>query len=255
MSTIPKLLKLKDYITLIGTTIGLIAVIVGSLGTRGSISFGFFLTTICLGTDLIDGYIARKTGTVNEMGKELDSLSDSLTFGIVPAVLTYLAFRTGQIFDFVLIIGCIIFALGALLRLARFNLSINTGYIGVPTPLSALLMIMYYFSNYYYVIATGNINAPFLDIAYYFIPFGMILLGWMNITTFIKFGEKNRMTYIIIIIIAPLSPIFGIIGVSNPTPILSLIISWFFILSFIGVILWVIVKSIIKFLAKNEEHH
>jgi len=252
MSSIPKLLKLKDYITLIGTTIGLIALIAGSLGTRGSISFGFFLTSICLGTDLIDGYIARKTGTVNEMGKELDSLSDSITFGIVPAVLTYLAFRTGQIFDFILIIGCIIFALGALLRLARFNLSIDTGYVGVPTPLSALLVIMYYFSNYYYVIAVGDIYAPFLDLAYYFIPFGLILLGWMNITTFIKFSEKSKMTYIIVIIIAPLSPIFGIIGVSNPSPILSLIISLFFILTFFGFILWTFIRSLLKYITEKE---
>ncbi|MFW9951123.1 MAG: CDP-alcohol phosphatidyltransferase family protein, partial [Candidatus Thorarchaeota archaeon] len=66
-STIPSLLKLKDYVTLIGTTIGIIALIYGSLGTRYAVSLGFFLISITLGTDLIDGYIARKTGTVNEI--------------------------------------------------------------------------------------------------------------------------------------------------------------------------------------------
>jgi len=77
-TTIPSLLKIKDYVTLIGTTIGIIALICGSYGTRDAISLGFFLISITLGTDLIDGYIARKTGTVNDMGRELDSFLSSV---------------------------------------------------------------------------------------------------------------------------------------------------------------------------------
>ena len=92
MTSIPKLLKLKDYITLTGTTLGILALICAVIGSRFFISWGFFLITISLGTDLLDGYIARKTGTVNKFGIELDSLSDSLTFGIAPAVLIYQAF-------------------------------------------------------------------------------------------------------------------------------------------------------------------
>ena len=60
-STIPSLLKIKDYVTLTGTTIGIIALICGSFGARDAVSLGFFLVSITLGTDLIDGYIARKT--------------------------------------------------------------------------------------------------------------------------------------------------------------------------------------------------
>jgi CDP-diacylglycerol--serine O-phosphatidyltransferase len=252
MSSIPKLLKLKDYITLSGATLGVLALIAACIGNRGTISFGFFLISLCMGIDLIDGYIARKTGTVNEMGKHLDSLSDSLTFGIAPALLTYMGFHTGQWFDFILTIGCVLYALGAILRLARFNLSIDVGYSGVPTPLSALLVLLYYFANFYFSIAFGDINAPFLKISYYFIPFGLIMISWMNITTFIKFGEKNRVTYLIIIILAPLSPIFGIIGVSNPSRLFALVIALFFISSFFGFILWVLIRSIIKkFFTKN----
>ena len=251
MASIPKLLKLKDYFTLAGTTMGIVALIAGTIGNRGSISFGFFLTSFCFGTDLIDGYIARKTGTVNEMGKHLDSLSDSLTFGIVPALLTYMAFRTGQGYDIMLILGCILFALAAILRLARFNLSTEKGYSGVPTPLSALLVILYYFANYYYVIASGDVNAPFPEFSYYFIPFGLILIGWMNITTFIKFKEKSRTTYIIVMILAPLSPIFGFIGVSNPPTLLAFLISLFFIISFFGFIIWVLIGTLIKKILKK----
>ena len=129
-----KMLKLKDYITLIGTTLGIIAIICAVIGTRFFVSLGFFLVSITLGTDLLDGYIARKTGTVNKFGKELDSLSDSLTFGIAPSILIYQGFRNGTIYDYILIIGCVCFSLCAILRLARFNVITEErpGYIGLP---------------------------------------------------------------------------------------------------------------------------
>lgn len=209
MSSIPKLLKLKDYVTLIGTSLGIIALVCACIGSREFLSLGFFLISIALGVDLIDGYIARKTNTVNEIGRELDSLSDSLTFGITPAILTFQAFKMGGIFDIFIIIGAIFFAFGAILRLARFNISEVSGYTGVPTPVSALLIIAYFYTNYFYAFAMG----AFLEIASYLIPFVMILIGWFNITTYISFGEKDKTIYLTFIIVAPLCPILGIIGI------------------------------------------
>jgi len=229
MSSIPKLLKLKDFITLIGTSLGIIALICGCMGSREFLSLGFFLISIALGVDLIDGYIARKTNTVNEIGRELDSLSDSLTFGITPAILTFQTFKMGGIFDIVIVIGAICFALGAILRLARFNISEVSGYTGVPTPVSALLIIVYFYTNYFYAFAMGD----FLEIASYLIPFILILIGWFNITTYISFGEKDKTIYLIFIIVAPLCPILGIIGILNPNFLTSIILSIFFLCSFL----------------------
>jgi len=254
-STIPSLLKLKDYVTLIGTTLGIIALICGSFGTRYALSLGFFLLSITLGTDLIDGYIARKTGTVNNMGKELDSLSDSLTFGIVPAVLSFQAFKTGTIYDFILIIGCICFALGAILRLARFNIMENPGYTGVPTPVSCLLMIGFFYSNYFYAFAYGGLNYPFLDLAIYIVPFLLAFIGWLNITTYIKFGEKGKSVYVMFILFAPLSPIFGIIGILNPNFIVSIIVAMVFLIFSVLLIGWVLLHSFILSLLKKRKEN
>ncbi|MFX1312309.1 MAG: CDP-alcohol phosphatidyltransferase family protein [Promethearchaeota archaeon] len=229
MSSIPNLLKLKDYITLIGTSLGIIALICACIDGSEFLSLGFFLISIALGVDLIDGYIARKTHTVNEIGRELDSLSDSLTFGITPAVLTFQAFKLGGIFDIFIIIGSICFTLGAILRLARFNISGGSGYTGVPTPVSALLMIVYFYANYFYAFAIGD----FPEIASYLIPFVMILVGWFNITTYISFREKDKAIYLTFIIVAPLCPILGIIGILNPNFLISIIISIFFLCSFL----------------------
>lgn len=235
MSTpsIPNLLKFKDYITLIGTTLGIIGLICACIGTHEFLSLGFFLISITLGTDLIDGYIARRTGTINEMGKELDSLSDSLTFGIAPAVLTYQAFKTGGFIDIFIAIGSICFALGAILRLARFNISKIPGYTGVPTPLSALSLINFFYANYFFAFAKGGIDQPFLPLSSYLIPFFMILIGWFNITTYIRFGEKDKIVYLTFLILAPLCPILGIIGILNPNFLISIVISIFFLCCFL----------------------
>ena len=164
MSSIPKILKLKDYVTLTGTTCGIVALMCATLGGSGDLGFislGFFLCSVTLGTDLLDGYLARKMGTINEMGKQLDSLSDSLTFGIAPSALTFQAFRTGTAFDFILGVGCICFAIGAILRLARFNISEEPGYTGVPTPLSGLFLINFFYANYFFIYAYNITVLPF----------------------------------------------------------------------------------------------
>ena len=253
MSTIPSLLKLKDYVTLTGTTIGLFALIFGSFGTRDAISLGFFLISLTFGTDLIDGYIARKTGTVNEIGRELDSLSDSLTFGIVPAVLCFQAFKTGTYYDWILAIGCICFALGALLRLARFNISTSAGYTGLPTPVSTLLILIYFYANYFYAFAFGGLTYPFLEFTYFFTPFLLIFSGWLNITTYIKFGEKGKSVYYLFIILAPCSPVFGIIGILNPNFIVSITISLIFLGFFVISLSWVLLNSVITHLSMKKE--
>ena len=251
MSTIPKLLKLKDYVTLTGTTIGLISLILAGIGTRYTITFGFFLLSISLGTDLIDGYIARKTGTLNDLGRELDSLSDSLTFGIAPAILTFQAFKTGQLYDIILVIGCVLFALGAILRLARFNISTEKGYTGVPTPISALAMIIFYFANYFYAFGLGGLEHPFPLIAYYSVPAFLTLIGWLNITTLLKFKEKSKSTYYVVIMIAPTVPIFGIIGLLQPNLIVSMVVAFILISLFFGALLWVFIYTAYTHLKKN----
>jgi len=244
------LLKLKDYVTLTGTTLGVIALIIGASGGRESISLAFFLLVITLGTDLLDGWIARKMNTVNEIGIQLDSLSDSLTFGIAPGILIFIAFQRGELFDLILIVGCICFVLGAILRLARFNISKTPGYVGVPVPITALMIICFFYSNFFYFLAMISENPSesvpsFPLISYYILPFLLILMGWLNITTRVKFGKKGKEIYILFLVGAPLAPILGIIGLLRPGPAISLIISGFFFGSLI-IQFGIIIKGLLK---------
>ncbi|TXT61035.1 MAG: Archaetidylserine synthase [Promethearchaeota archaeon] len=258
MSKITKLLKLKDYITLTGTTLGFIALVCATVGTREFLSLGFFLCTITIGTDLMDGFIARKTGTVNKIGIELDSLNDSLTFGIAPALLTFQAFKTGTIYDYVLMGGSIIFALGGILRLARFNISEEEGYTGVPTPLSGLFLINFFYANYFFAFAMGGggdsgLTYPFPMISNILIPFFLIIFGWFNITTYITFGKKGKNVYKLFFLLAPLCPILGIIGILNPNFLLSMIIALFFSGSLLIELIYILSGFWIKYRQGREK--
>ena len=255
MSSIPKILKLKDYVTLTGTCLGFIALICAVIGEWGFISLGFFLLSITLGTDLLDGYLARKMKTVNEMGKQLDSLSDSLTFGIAPALLTFRAFQTLTIMDVFLAIGSILFAFGAILRLARFNISEIPGYTGVPTPLSGLFLIMFYFANYFFTIGTGGDKLLFISTI--IITILMILFAWFNITTYISYKEKDKTVYITFLISAPICPIIGIIGVINlihENPIISIICCVVFVIGCIGELIFIFIGFLTKKRQKDNKN-
>ncbi len=258
MSSILRLLKLKDYITLTGTTLGLISLVCGFMGGRDFISLGFFLLSVTIGTDLLDGYVARKTGTVNQIGKELDSLNDSLTFGIAPALLTFQAFKTGTPYDYILLIGTVAFALGAILRLARFNISEDVGYTGIPTPLSCLLIILFFYANYFYAFALGGggqsgLNHPFPGFSYYIIPIILILTAYCNITTHIHFGEKDKLIYVLFLIFAPFSPFFGIVGILNPNFIWAMSACIFFTGGFIVEMVYIIYGYTLKPPVKKEK--
>ncbi|MEJ2421278.1 MAG: CDP-diacylglycerol--serine O-phosphatidyltransferase [Acidobacteriota bacterium] len=94
--------------------------------------------------DMLDGRVARMTGTSSEFGKELDSLSDFMSFGIAPALILYhWGFkdlgRTGWLLAFLLPVA------GAV-RLARFNVQAHVVdkkyFIGLPIPAAAAAAVL-----------------------------------------------------------------------------------------------------------------
>lgn len=108
--------------------------------------------------DGMDGRIARRFQVSSDFGKELDSLSDLVSFGVAPALLTYASVMKG--YGYLGLLLAIIFALCGAVRLARFNvLNIKTYFVGVPITFAGpLLAIFVLLSNrlplYFYPIAT-----------------------------------------------------------------------------------------------------
>jgi CDP-diacylglycerol--serine O-phosphatidyltransferase len=99
--------------------------------------------------DLLDGRVARLTGTTTQFGKEYDSLSDMISFGIAPAIVLY-QWGVSRLAEWNVAWGRIgwlvafLFAVAAALRLARFNSQASTAdkryFIGLPSPSAAAVV-------------------------------------------------------------------------------------------------------------------
>src|SRR5262252_1058787 len=95
--------------------------------------------------DVLDGRVARATGTGSRFGEELDSLVDAISFGFAPALIVYLGLPTRGTLEWLLVF---IFTACAVMRLARFNVEQagrkKTHFHGLPSPAAGLTLASYY---------------------------------------------------------------------------------------------------------------
>jgi len=108
---------------------------------RGELETAAPFIGVAMVLDMLDGLIARMTGTASEFGVQLDSLADIISFGMAPAVLAYAwglvpLGRLGWAAGF-------LFVTGAALRLARFNIQKVTDkryFVGLASPAAAAIV-------------------------------------------------------------------------------------------------------------------
>jgi CDP-diacylglycerol---serine O-phosphatidyltransferase len=105
------------------------------------------LLVIAVIFDMLDGRIARLTGTTSEFGAQLDSLSDIVSFGVAPAVIAY---QWGLATLHRSFLAAFFFVMCAAIRLARFNVQrkVVDGryFVGLPSPAAAgfIISIVYF---------------------------------------------------------------------------------------------------------------
>jgi len=274
-----KELLLKDYVTLAGTIFATISIFLALLGIFYSDDFWILIAcfswTGCIGTDLFDGVIARKLKQVNKIGKEIDSLSDALSFVIVPSIIILSGSLLGEFPLFVfpkegVIIGIFAFIFCGITRLAWYNVSDKgEGYIGLVTPLSATIMINFYIHQYHFNrLASGwpayyHVMTP---IDYIFcnilsVIIFMILLGILNLAPILKYGanmQKKRGIWVWILAIFGILIAITIILASVFTELnvnIAYFVGYIFPLSFIFSTIGYIVYGFLNYLAlkKKEE--
>jgi len=138
------------------------AAILPSLFTIGNLFLGFSaiifalrldfetasqLIVVAVIFDMLDGRIARLTGTTSEFGAQLDSLSDIVSFGVAPAVIAY---QWGLATLHRSFLAAFFFVMCAAIRLARFNVQrkVVDGryFVGLPSPAAAgfVISIVYF---------------------------------------------------------------------------------------------------------------
>lgn len=109
--------------------------------------------SICIGlaalVDFLDGFVARLFNATSELGKQLDSLADTVSFGAAPGVIIFQLLRlsfakeeNGLDISIVWLLPALIIPCAAVYRLAKFNLDTRQTFyfIGVPTPAVGLLI-------------------------------------------------------------------------------------------------------------------
>ena len=134
---------LPNMLTLIGVCIGLTSI---RFALDEKFEFAVIAIIFAALIDGLDGRIARLINATSKVGKELDSLTDMISFGVAPAFIMYFwKLNTLGRFGWLL---CLIYVICVALRLARFN--VNTGqapswrdnfFEGVPSPAGGILVL------------------------------------------------------------------------------------------------------------------
>lgn len=135
-----------NVLTLFNLSLGGFAIL---LSVKEQLNLSLLLIFIAALADRFDGMAARKLNIESELGKQLDSMSDIISFGIAPALLLYQAlffdFGAPGAFFTIFYIGC-----GAF-RLAKFNISENNGYFtGLPITAAGILLTLSYLGISYF---------------------------------------------------------------------------------------------------------
>jgi archaetidylserine synthase len=139
-SSIVKLIKLPDLVTLLNALLGLTAILM-VVQSPSNVLHASILIVLAVIADGADGAIARRL-EYGVLGEHLDSLADLISFGTAPVVIAY-AILSPQYHYPVCIVGGAFLAAG-ILRLARFGvINQKGGFIGLPITTSGLMVALY----------------------------------------------------------------------------------------------------------------
>ena len=160
---------LPNILTLGGVCLGISSI---KFSIDGNFSLAVTLILLAAILDALDGRIARLIKGTSEFGKELDSLTDFVSFGIAPVLILYFweLNKYGKLGWAI----ALIYSVCCVLRLARFNLTKfdndqewkNNFFEGVPSPAGGLIILMpliYDLSNINFIIDFKNFT-PFLTV-------------------------------------------------------------------------------------------
>lgn len=127
---------IPNFITSLNLFSGCIGVL---LAFQGNYQGAFIAILLSAVFDFFDGFAARLLKAFSPMGKELDSLADVVSFGVVPGVLVFSLLSTMDINEWISYLAFLIPVFSAL-RLAKFNIDERqtSSFIGLPTPANAI---------------------------------------------------------------------------------------------------------------------
>jgi CDP-diacylglycerol--serine O-phosphatidyltransferase len=151
--------------------------------------------------DMLDGRIARMTGSASDFGVEFDSLADVISFGIAPAILSFSwglqpLGRLGWLAGF-------LFLTAAAMRLARFNIQSGMGgdkryFVGMPSPAAAAIPAATVFA---YPYGLADYRAALPALAMVLVP-AALMVSTIRFRSFKSIDLQSRRSYTVVILLA-----------------------------------------------------
>lgn len=203
---------IPNTITLLNMLAGILSIYIGMTGDLVLAAYLIFIAAIL---DFMDGFSARMLNAYSDLGKQLDSLADLVSFGLAPGFILFNMInishgQPGNTSSSMTIIPFIAFMvpLFSALRLAKFNIDENqqTSFLGMPTPAVAILIAsfplikselfhdrgLYYMiiTNTYFLLAMAIIMSLLMVIPLPMFAFKFKNYGWAN----------NKVKYVFLII-------------------------------------------------------
>jgi CDP-diacylglycerol--serine O-phosphatidyltransferase len=169
--------------------------------TRGEFETAAPFIGVAMVLDMLDGRIARMTGTASEFGVQFDSLADIITFGIAPAILMFEwglvpLGRLGWAAGFM-------FLAAAAMRLARFNIQSSAGgdkryFVGLPSPAAAAIPAA---TVYAYPSGFQDYRSALPVLLVVLVP-AVLMVSTIRFRSFKTFDLQTRRPYTVLIFIA-----------------------------------------------------
>lgn len=172
---------------------------------HGKLDFAAYAVFIAAFFDFLDGMAARLLKVHSEIGKQLDSLADMVSFGVLPAAIIFHLFQlpdsgSGSFW----IYSAFFIAIFSALRLAKFNVDTRqtNSFIGLPTPASAMLS-----ASFPLILVQGNASFTSIILNQWFLIIYIILNCWLLVAELpllsLKFKNlafaENSYRYILLI--------------------------------------------------------
>lgn len=144
--------SIADLVSIANASSGFLSIVMITMGNY-VLAVKFLLLAVIF--DAMDGWIARKLKREDEcgFGKNVDSLSDIISFGVAPGMLLYSTSISSGL-TYVGIAVALLIVICGILRLSRFNVITDSSdkyFIGLPIPSTALILGSFYLSGFYSV--------------------------------------------------------------------------------------------------------
>lgn len=183
-----------------------------------------WMGSLCIGlaavVDFLDGFLARLFHASSPLGKELDSLSDVVSFGVAPGMILYQFLRMsfmkqedGLDISLIWLLPALVLPCAAAYRLGNFNLDAGQqyGFKGIPTPAIGLLVasfpLIYWNANSTLVVEL-LLNKWFLYTLIFLLSWGMVSRLPMLSFKFKDYSIRNNLSRWLLLLIGIVAAFF-----------------------------------------------